>query len=238
MGTSSRSDASTRGPWWLWAAGVLFAVFALALVVASLRRPQPPTFAPTPRRPRPVGDSLVRDRVVTVDARRSDRWVRFDFSRGSAVGGAEGAGWDLAFRRFRMVVNGGPAFPGRGGVVDLGEVPFDSVGSAPARGYAGTERKEGGEPRQATLEDWYQYDFFSHLLSPRPRTYAVRTADGRYAKVRFLSYYCPGTEAGCVTFRYTYRGDGGRGFPGARRLRSGSSRAAAGPGSPSGGSRR
>lgn len=179
-------------------------------MLSSLRRPRPPTFAPTPPRPHPVGDALVRDRVVTLDARSSERWVRFDFSRAAPVPGAAGSGWDLAARRFHIIVNGGPDFPGEGGARSLGEVPFDSVRRAPARGYRVTRTGPDGEASNPALEDWYSYDFFSHVLSPRPRTYAVRTADGRYAKVEVVSYYCPGTEAGCVTLRYTYQGDGSR----------------------------
>jgi hypothetical protein len=40
--------------------------------------------------------------------------------------------------------------------------------------------------------------------------YAVRTADGRYAKVELVNYYCAGVGAACVTFRYAYQGDGSR----------------------------
>ena len=52
------------------------------------------------------------------------------------------------------------------------------------------------------LGEWHRYDFFSHLLIPRERGYRVTLEDGRSARLRFLSYYCPGPEAGCVTFRY------------------------------------
>ncbi len=31
--------------------------------------------------------------------------------------------------------------------------------------------------------------------------------------MRLLSYYCPGGQSGCVTFRYRYRGDGERYLP-------------------------
>jgi hypothetical protein len=38
--------------------------------------------------------------------------------------------------------------------------------------------------------------------------WAVRTADGRYAKLEMVGYYCPGPQPGCPTFRYVYQGDG------------------------------
>jgi hypothetical protein len=40
----------------------------------------------------------------------------------------------------------------------------------------------------------------------------VRTADGRFAKMRILSYYCTGATPGCVTFEYVYQGSGSRRF--------------------------
>lgn len=36
----------------------------------------------------------------------------------------------------------------------------------------------------------------------------MRTADGRYAKLEMVGYYCPGARPGCPTFRYVYQGDG------------------------------
>ncbi|HSR42903.1 MAG TPA: HmuY family protein, partial [Longimicrobiales bacterium] len=50
----------------------------------------------------------------------------------------------------------------------------------------------------------------SHILRPKDRVFAVRTADGRYAKLRILGYYCPGARPGCLAFRYVYQGDGSR----------------------------
>ena len=67
-----------------------------------------------------------------------------------------------------------------------------------------------GDSVNPALERWYDYGFTSHLLTPKPGVYAVRTAEGDYAALRFLSYYCPGARAGCVTFEYVYQGDGSR----------------------------
>jgi hypothetical protein len=58
------------------------------------------------------------------------------------------------------------------------------------------------------IASWYRYGFFTHILSPKPHVWAVRTADGRYAKIQIVGYYCPGPRPGCPTFRYVYQGDG------------------------------
>jgi hypothetical protein len=46
------------------------------------------------------------------------------------------------------------------------------------------------------------------VLTPKPRVWAVRTGDGRYAKLEMVGYYCSGAQPGCPTFRYVYQGDG------------------------------
>lgn len=199
-----------RVPGWLVAAGTLFILGVVYLVASSLSRPSPPTYLPSDSAPRPAGDSLIAGRVVTLDARSRERWRRFDFSRGAPVDRSAGRDWDLAARRYRLIVNGGEEFGGRAGVVDLGRVPFDSVRRVPAAGYRGTRRAEGGEPEHPVLDAWYSYDFFSHMLLTRGRVYALRTAEGHYAKMEVLSYYCPGPQPGCLTLRYSYRGDGSR----------------------------
>lgn len=183
-------------------------VVAATLVALSLRRPPVPTHAPTPPAPRDAGRALVGPVLYTVDATDPERWRHFSFGLGSVLDDAGPLAWDLAFRRFQIIANGGRRFAGRGGVVDLGEVAFASVTSAPESGYQETEGE--GEPRNPALASWYRYGFFSHLLTPKPRVWAVRLADGRYAKLEFVSYYCPGSRPGCLTFRYVFQGDGSR----------------------------
>lgn len=186
--------------------GAIVAV-TMVLVALSLRREPPVTFAPTAFDPDPVGDSLVGPVRVTFDASDPERWVYFAFAHGATVARPASDAWDLAFRRFNVRVNGGDGFAGRGGVVDLGDVAFDSVGAVPASGYVTSLPRDSVNP---AIDRWYDYGFTSHLLMPKPRVYAIRTADGRYAKLRFMSYYCPGAQPGCVTVEYVYQGGGGR----------------------------
>ena len=183
-------------------------VVAATLVTLSVRRPSVPTFAPTRATPRDVGRARVGPLVYTVDATSPDRWRHFSFRLGSVMDDAGPLDWDLGFRRFQIIVNGGPRFAGHGGVVDLGEVAFADVTSAPESGYLQTEGDS--EPRNPALAGWYRYGFFSHMLTPKRRVWAVRTADGRYAKIEIVSYYCPDFEPGCLTFRYVFQGDGSR----------------------------
>lgn len=181
------------------------ALLAIVFVASSLRAPAVETFVPTPPDPTEVGEALVGPRTVTVDATGTG-WRYFDFSHGSVVERPGPTGWDVAFERYRMIVNGGAGFAGRGGALTLA-APFDSVRVLPTEGYAGSTAR--GDSTNAVLADWYDYGWTSHLLTPKPITYAVRTADGRYAKLEMLGYYCAGAQPGCPTFRYVYQGGGG-----------------------------
>jgi hypothetical protein len=183
-------------------------VVAALLVALSVRRPAVPTYAPTPPAPRDAGSALVGPVLYTVDASSPDQWRYFSFRFGSVLENAGPRDWDLAFRRYQVIVNGGPRFTGNGGVVDLGRVALTDVTSVPERDYQVTEGD--AEPRHPALAGWYSYSYFSHVLTPKPRVWAVRSAEGRYAKVEFVSYYCANLAPGCVTFRYVYQGDGSR----------------------------
>jgi hypothetical protein len=181
---------------------------AAAMVVSSLRAPAVAMYAPTAPDPRDAGRALVGPVLYTVDASRSEPWQYFAFHLGSVVENPGPREWDLAFRRYEIIVNGGREFAGAGGALDLGEVAFADVRTVPERGYHQTEGAV--DPRNPALARWYHYGYFSHVLSPKGHVWAVRTADGRYAKLELVGYYCPGSKPGCVTFRYVYQGDGSR----------------------------
>ncbi len=189
------------------AAAALAAVaVVVGLVALTLRQPDVPTYAPTVPVPADVGRALVGPVLYTVDATSPEAWRYFSFRRGAVIEEGGATGWDLAFRRYQVIANGGKAFVGRGGIRDLGPSRLDEVREVPETGYAGNEGSE--DPRNPAIAGWYRYGFFSHVLSPKPHVWAVRTADGRYAKLEILSYYCSGARPGCLTFRYVYQGDG------------------------------
>jgi len=182
-------------------------------------------FTVTPPHPVEVGDRLVGPVLYTLDARASERWAYFDFSRGSVVEVPHqfGVDWDLAFQRHKILANGGATNPrGRGAILSLGEVAFDEVLEAPAEGFVedtiASINPEALTTENLAIKAWYHYNFLTHLLRPKPNVYIIRTADGKYAKMRIVSYYCDGGQAsGCFTIEYVYQGDGGRGFVGAAK---------------------
>jgi hypothetical protein len=194
-------------PVWLWFVGGIFVAVIGTIVAMSLSRPDPTVFSFSDPILRQLPDGFSGPDTVTLDARDGTKWTLIDL--GTGVVGSSGNAWDLGVRRHRLIVNGGDGLDGGAGVMRL-EVPFEEVREAPAEGYTGSRVTPGGDTIQAVLDDWYSYDFFSHLLKPDPVTFVLQTADGSYAKLRILSYYCPGPEPGCFTIEYAYQGDGSR----------------------------
>lgn len=193
------SSGGARPPLLVLAMGAAFLLIVASLVIGSLAQPEFPPFTLTVPHPAPVGDSLVGPATYTVDAASTDRWRYFDFGRNAVV---DSGPWDIAIRRFHVI-----AAPG-GGIVDLGPVPFDSVGELPAEGYV--PNAVGPDTTNPGVGRWYSYSMLSHLLTTRHHVYGVRTARGKYAKLELLAYYCRGAGTACVTFRYAYQGGDGR----------------------------
>jgi hypothetical protein len=196
-----------RPPIMVFALGVAFLLLIASLVMGSLRSPELPPYAPTVAVPVHVGDSLVGPAEYTVNASENDEWVKFDFGRNATV--SAGTDWDIGFHRNHVIAGPGAA------IADLGPVPFDEVHEAPSTGYRANSRASWES--NPAVGKWYEYNFLSHLLTSRHHVYAVRTADGRYAKVELLNYYCKDVGTACITFRYAYQGRGPRGEPGASR---------------------
>jgi heme-binding HmuY-like protein len=170
-------------------------------------------YQPTPPRPQEVGARLIGPIVYTVDARSKEIWMYFDFSQGSvvAVQDPKTNAWDLAFQRYVIKTNGGDTQPtGQGALYSLGGRDFASVRRVPDNAiFVGDVRpKNRLSSYNPVLEKWYNYSYLANVLAPKPVVYIVRTHDGKYAKMRLLSYYCQDHAAGCMTFEYVYQGDG------------------------------
>lgn len=124
--------------------------------------------------------------------------------------------WDLAFRSTTILVNGNNSWGGQGGALVLNQ-EFESVTQAPSSGYTtdpiGLE--SAGDPA------WGLYDPPSMTVFPLAgKTLIVKTADGRYAKLRFRSYYRGAPEVPnpfqdaerYYTFDFVFQPDGSRDF--------------------------
>ena len=175
--------------------------------------PTAATYQPTPPQPQAVAAHLVGPIVYTVDARSRDVWMYFDFARGSVVAVQEPKTdtWDLTFQRYVIKTNGGHTNPtGQGALLSLGERDFAAVSKVPdkAEFISDIHPKNRSASYNPVMGKWFNYSYLANVLAPKPFVYLVRTHDGKYAKMRLLSYYCVNKSAGCVTFEYVYQGDG------------------------------
>ena len=200
---------------------LLAAAFCLLLAAGCERLttegfdPSSATYSPTAPRPVESVEHLTEPTVYTVDARSDNVWVYFDFSRAAVVPVLDPKtdGWDLAFKRYVVRSNGGRSNPGgQGAVLKLSGRDLAAVSRVPEdlEFQADAHPKNRLHPFNPALEKWYNYSYLANVLAPKPEIYVVRTQDGKYAKIRMLSYYCTGNVAGCMTFEYVYQGDGSR----------------------------
>ncbi len=167
----------------------LFGIAMIWLVGASLAHRAVPTYPLRSGSPRPAATAALD--TVTIDARDSDRWQFYAFAAGALVP-PDTAGWDIAIRRFHIMV--------AGEAVGIDSIAFEALQTPPSAGYQATSFDRDTVNR--AIARWYRYSMFSHLLTPRRQIFAIRSRLGVVTKLEFLSYYCPGPEPGCVTFRY------------------------------------
>lgn len=173
------------------------------------------TYTPSPYRPEEVGERLVGPVVYTVDARSKEMWMYFDFSRGSVVSvdNPKTENWDLSIRRHVIRTNGGATNPnGKAALLAIEEQDFSAVTRIPDKAafISDVRAKKRLHPYNPVVDKWYKYSYTTNVLLPKPIVYLVRTQDGKYAKMRIVSYYCKGNISGCMTIEYVYQGDGSR----------------------------
>ncbi|MFQ5473415.1 MAG: HmuY family protein [Dehalococcoidia bacterium] len=188
----------------------LAALFAALLLLAGawmlwifVLQPAPAGFAPTSGAAADVISQPAAVAQYTIDARSREDWVYFSFEKGTVVSTSQEAlDWDLALRRNDLLTNGGESNPlGMGGAIDLGEVPLAEA-VAPTDGFLtdATDDERGLE--NPALHKWYNYNWTTHIITSKNRTYALRTASGDVVLLRFVSYYCDDGSSGCVTVQY------------------------------------
>lgn len=139
--------------------------------------------------------------------------------------------WDIAFTDiYNSVIypnngasSGNPGYGGNGkGMIVYYDKPYASVTSAPSDEYfaANDLRRIGwdGYPTPAD-KGWYFYTLTTHIAVPlKNRTFVLRTASGKYAKLEIINIYKGNPPAVTdlmwpvpyFTFRYYVQEDGGK----------------------------
>lgn len=116
--------------------------------------------------------------------------------------------WDVAFRRFHIVVNGGVSGSGGVTVAAVDGQPFDVV-EAPDMAAFVTDVADGEDEDalpdyvfSGGLDPWYAYDVVTHVLSPKARVFVLRTSAGGFVKLAIDDYYDGAGGSGHPTLRY------------------------------------
>jgi len=164
--------------------------------------------------PAPSAGNLLAAHIVTINASSEKDWAYFDFSRGGVVDIHDPSSleWDLAFRRGKVISNGGATNKfGKAGLIQMEESRFDSVAQVPTENYI-QDTTTKTETENPVLLSWYKYNYLTHKLTPKKYVYALRTADSKFAKVQFKSFYCENKETGCIKMQYVYQNNGSNSF--------------------------
>jgi hypothetical protein len=129
--------------------------------------------------------------TTVIDSTSMTAWTYADFETGKEVEAT--AAWDLRFQRFHVSTNGGVSGTGGVQVAAVTGTTFAAVSAAPATGYLSDIADANGDqiPDYAfdQGDSWYAYDDQSHLLTPRPLVWVVKTAGGSTLKLEILKYY-------------------------------------------------
>jgi hypothetical protein len=194
----------------------LLLCLALAGCAESLRPDAQPDAAP------PTGDALVRPPgpfstvgeadgsfTTIVDSSSATEWVYGDFETRAAIDAA--GPWDLRFQRFHISTNGGVSGTAGVEVAALAGVTFAQVTAAPATGFT-SDAPDGDDanldPDYAFEQGdgWYDYDSTTHVLTPKPLVWVVKTAGGSTLKLEISRYYDDAGTAGFFTVHWALLG--------------------------------
>lgn len=160
-----------------------FLLLTLTLTAcASDIAPQPETDAAAP--PAPDAPTGPGPATVQVDATDNAAWASADL---------DGDGtWELAAQRFHIKLNAGfETVPVPGALADVTAAPADGWLSD-AEGDLAFERGEG----------WYSYDSTTHVITPRPLVWVVRSAATAPLALTIDDYYDDAGTSGVLTITW------------------------------------
>ena len=154
----------------------------------------------------PWGDFEI-DADMTIDATNSVEWVYFNMATAEVVSPDspdDSEEWDLKFQRYEIGVNGGVS--GTAGTMVLAEEgvydAFDELEAAPEGEWiTDSEDADGDDKPEYALQDWFNYDISTHVLTPKDVVYFIQTPAQTY-KFRIVDYYGPNGESGFMSFDF------------------------------------
>jgi hypothetical protein len=144
--------------------------------------------------------------TTVVDSTSATDWIHGDFETGAGM--AASGPWDLRFQRFHISTNGGVSGTGGVEVVPVAGLAFADVTSPPASGWL-SDAADGDDANMdpdyafEQGDGWYAYDAMTHVLTPRPLVWIVKTNGGSTIKLEIERYYDDAGTAGWLTLHWS-----------------------------------
>ena len=124
----------------------------------------------------------------------SDSWTYLNLRTGAIVTPATpetSTEWDLAMRGYHVMTNSDISGGGTGGalktdatsLLDLADVPSDTFTLDTTMTVRGASM-----PGNAAFTSWYNYDMATHAMTSKNAVYAIRLANGDFAKLQLTDY--------------------------------------------------
>lgn len=112
--------------------------------------------------------------------------------------------WDLSFQRYTIKLNGGVSGSGAVAAQWIEGQNFDAFTKAPAAGYLqdAPDGPDENDTPDLVFGSWYNYDFQTHVLTPRDGFFVVQTQDGQYLKLKIEGYYDTAGSPGFLSYRW------------------------------------
>lgn len=152
-------------------------------------------------------ESTIEDGVVhsTIDATDEAAWIRLDLETGAQVDDSpDSDAWDLAFQRYNVALNGGVSGSGGMSAIVLMDAALDDVTAVPSGPWL-TDLPDGddhGDEPDYVTAGWYDYDFATHVLTPRPIVYVVKSVEGNAFALQIVAYYDDAGTSGWLQLRW------------------------------------
>lgn len=143
-------------------------------------------------------------RLTEVDATDGTVWTGVDLDAGGVEAPDDGADWDLKFQRFEIAVNGGVTGDGGVEAIWLDGQGLSDLTTVPTEGW-GSDEPDGADDNELpdyVMRPWFDYDGATHVVTPHPGVFAVRSTEGRHYAVEMLSYYDEAGSSAMLSFRW------------------------------------
>lgn len=148
--------------------------------------------------------------TTIANATSGEAWVYFDFDAKREVTQPDTDNtWDIAFKRYLQQTNGGVSGD-QDVAVAMVEESFADVVAPPALNTFVADEADNddmGEEAQTGFDEgdgWYDYNGETHELTPKDRTYVIRTTEGAYVKLGIVGYYDENGTSGMFTFDWAF----------------------------------